>query len=143
MISGVNRLGGVMGLYTLSGHVTSGIIVNWFKHVLLPECQEGDHVYLDRASYWGGGNAEQVRCVMRVLFAEAKVHCHYLPARSPLFNPDEFFNGWLKQRVKERVAVGLGNPLDPRQCIHDTVEEARPRLPQMCAGWVGRVYPSQ
>ena len=69
----------------------------------------------------GGAAGGESKFTFTFTRQEAKVHCHYLPARSPLFNPDEFFNGWLKQRVKERVAVGLGNPLDPRQCIHDTV----------------------
>ena len=53
----------------------------------------------------GGAAGGESKFTFTFTRQEAKVHCHYLPARSPLFNPDEFFNGWLKQRVKERVAV--------------------------------------
>lgn len=137
--SAVNRVSGVMALAVWEGHSNAAIILNYFKYVLLPECCPGDDVYIDGASYWGG-NSDLIRDAMRPMFRAAGVNVYWLPSRSPLFNPDEFFNGWLKGQVQRDVILGRANPFEPAAGIINAVERNQAALTQMCEKWVKRVY---
>ena len=139
----VNRAKGVIALVPYEGHTTAAIALNYFRYALIPKLQPGDDVYLDGASYWGGGGRsvmEQVRVAMRPMFQSARVNVFWLPARSPLFNPDEMFNGWLKRTVQTDVVLGRANPFQPKAAIVGAVRRENQRLVGMCKNWVARVY---
>lgn len=139
VVSGVNRLSGVMGLAVFEGHANAATMLNYFKYILLPELCPGDDVYLDNASYWGG-NSETIRIAMRPMFKQAQVNVFYLPPRSPLFNPDEKFNGWLKRAVASDIKEGRANPVEPAAAVAMCVERNEERLRGMCARWIDHIF---
>lgn len=139
VIVGINRLSGPMGLLAYEGHTNAAIFLNWLKYVLLQETCPGDHIYLDQASYFGG-NSPAIRAMMRPILRTAGVNLHYIPARSPLYNPEEMFNGWLKNGVRKAVAEGRSHPDNVVQAVLDLVDEHEDRLPSICRGWIDYLY---
>jgi len=52
LLIGINRLRGVLAGFVYEGHTDAEVVAAWIEHVLLPQCQDGDWVILDGASYW-------------------------------------------------------------------------------------------
>jgi hypothetical protein len=82
-VFGINRLTGVMAPYVFEGHANALVVAFYFKYRLLPQLVKGDLVVIDGASYWGGGDHEGVRRLLRPLFQQAGVDAIYLPPRAP------------------------------------------------------------
>lgn len=78
--------------------------------------------------------------MMRPILRTAGVNLHYIPARSPLYNPEEMFNGWLKNGVRKAVAEGRSHPDNVVQAVLDLVDEHEDRLPSICRGWIDYLY---
>lgn len=139
-LGGISRERGLMGAYVYEGHVDSEVIEAWLEYVLLPECDEGDWIVLNGASYWSGRHVVEEK--IWPICEAAGVSLLWLPTRSPWFNPIEKFNGWLKDKVAEDILHGHeGASRDNMiETVHSAIERRADTLPQKCQGWIDFLF---
>jgi transposase len=81
------------------GYCNRGVVVEFFKKVLIPKLKKGMVLVMDRASYHFGFELEQLVC-------SAGCRILYLPAYSPDFNPIEKLWSPLKYMIRKLLSKG-------------------------------------
>ena len=55
-------------------------------------------------------------------------------------NPEEYFNGWIKLRVRDDVSKGVGTLADPIRTIYNAISDRMALIPTLCRNWVKKLY---